>query len=103
MSNNFTNFDPEYEEKQMIFDQMVRSTKKIERKDEDELLHGEDGGMVYKYDLPVVNLPILFNKSLIVLGEKDQKEVTTPVIKLFEILDCDKDTAYESFIIKFNQ
>jgi len=25
------------------------------------------------------------------------------VIKLFEILDCEKDTAYESFIIKFNQ
>ena len=22
---------------------------------------------------------------------------------LFDILDCDKDTAYESFIIKFNQ
>ena len=54
---------------------MVRSSKKIERKDEDELLQGEDGGMVYKYDLPVVNLPILFNKSLIVLGEKDEKEV----------------------------
>jgi hypothetical protein len=54
---------------------MVRSTKKIERKDEDELLHGEDGGTVYKYDLPIVNLPLFFNKSLIVLGEKDQKEV----------------------------
>lgn len=58
-----------------MFDQMVRSTKNIERKDEDELLHGEDGGTVYKYDLPIVNLPLFFNKSLIVLGEKDQKEV----------------------------
>ena len=58
-----------------MFDQMVRSTKKIERKDEDELLHGEDGGTVYKYDLPIVNLPLFFNKSLKVLGEKDQKEV----------------------------
>jgi hypothetical protein len=37
---------------------MVRSTRNIDRKDEDELLHGEDGGTVFKYDLPIVNLPI---------------------------------------------
>ena len=74
---------------------------KLERKGEDELLHGEDGGMIYKYDLPVVNQPIEFHNKLIVVDE--EKEALTQVQQLFEILDCDKDTAYESFIIKFNQ
>jgi hypothetical protein len=41
---------------------MVRSSKKIDRKDDDELLHGEEGGTVYKYDLPIINSPIIFNK-----------------------------------------
>lgn len=33
----------------------------------------------------------------------DEDEVDTQVQKLFDILDCDKDTAYESFMIKMNQ
>jgi hypothetical protein len=37
---------------------MIRSTKNIERKDDDELLHGEEGGTVYKYDLPIINTAI---------------------------------------------
>ena len=40
---------------------MLRSSRIIERKDESELLHGEEAGTVYKYDLPVVNMPIKFN------------------------------------------
>lgn len=42
----------------MMFDQMVRSTKRIDRKDDDELRHGEEGGTVYKYDLPIINSAI---------------------------------------------
>lgn len=65
------------------------------------MLHGEEGDMIYKYDLPVINEPITFAKDLIKLeGEKAED---TQVQKLFEILDCTQDTAYESFIIKFNQ
>ena len=57
--------------------------------------------MIFKYDLPVLNMAIKFNTALALLDE--DKEADTQVEKLFEILDCDKDTAYESFIIKFNQ
>lgn len=65
-------------------------------------MHGEDGsGMIYKYDLPVLNSPIQFNNKLLVL-DQDKALEDTNVEKLFEILDCDKDTAYESFVIKFN-
>ena len=45
---------------------------KIQRKDEDELMHGEDGGMIYKYDLPIVNSPITFNNKLIVVEEETE-------------------------------
>jgi len=66
------------------------------------LLHGQEGDMIYKYDLPVVNLPMkLRNNQLMV--QKEEKEAQTQVQQLFDILDCDKDTAYESFVIKFNQ
>ena len=30
-------------------------------------------------------------------------EALTQVQKMMDILDCDKDSAYESFVIKFNQ
>ena len=73
----------------------------IDRKDDDELLHGEEGGMIFKYDLPVLNMPISFNNKLATIDQEEVKP--TEVQKLFEVLDVDKDTAYESFIIKFNQ
>jgi len=57
--------------------------------------------MVYKYDLPVVNSPIKFHNQLVPVNEEDL--APTQVQKLFEILDCDKETAYESFMIKFSQ
>ena len=34
---------------------MVTAISRIKRKEDSELLHGEEGGMIYKYDLPVVN------------------------------------------------
>jgi hypothetical protein len=94
-------YDPIEEEKEIEFNKRVSAIKGIERQEEDELLHGDDGGMIFKYDLPVLNMPIKFNTALAVLEE--EKALETSVEKLFEILDCDKDTAYESFIIKFNQ
>jgi len=94
-------YDPDEEENEMIFNQRMGAMKNIERKDEDELLLGDEGGMIYKYDLPVLNEPLKFNTGLQVIDEG--KEIETSVEKLFEILDCDKETAYESFIIKFNQ
>ena len=80
---------------------MVKSISRIERKDESDLLHGDEGGTIYKYDLPVLNQPIVFHNKLIVIDQ--DKQALTQVQELFEILDCDRDTAFESFIIKFNQ
>jgi hypothetical protein len=79
----------------------MKSVRKIERTEEFELLHGEEAGMIFKYDLPIINEGIKFKNELILLeGEAAE---ATQVEKLFDILDCDKDTAYESFMIKFSQ
>ena len=64
-------------------------------------MHGDSGSMIYKYDLPVLNLPIKFNNQVAIMDDKDNAQ--TQVQKIFEILDCYKETAYESFIIKFNK
>ena len=48
----------------MLFNQRMGAIRNIERKDDDELLHGEEGGMIYKYDLPVLNEAIKFNTGL---------------------------------------
>ena len=42
----------------MEFGKFVRSVRKISRKDENELMHGIEGDMIFKYDLPVVNMPM---------------------------------------------
>jgi hypothetical protein len=68
------------------------------RKEDTDLLHGEEGGMIFKYDLPVINLEIKFHNALVPVSETP----LTTTEKLFEMLDCDKDTAYESFMIKFS-
>jgi len=54
--------------------------------------------MLYKYDLPVVNKSIEFKSQLVTVEEAD----ITSTENLFELLECDKDTAWESFIIKHN-
>jgi hypothetical protein len=49
--------------------------------------------------LPVVNRPIEFKSQLIVKEDIPP----TAVENLFETLQIDKETSYESFIIKMNQ
>lgn len=39
--------------------------------EEDDLMHGEDGGMIFKYDLPVINSPIEFKNKLKVISEEE--------------------------------
>jgi hypothetical protein len=34
-------------------------------------MHGDSGSMIYKYDLPVLNLPIKFNNQVAVVDDKD--------------------------------
>ena len=54
---------------------MKESIKKIDRKDENSLLHGEEGDMIFKYDLPILNMPIKFHNKLATIDE--DKEITT--------------------------
>ena len=64
------------------------------------LKHNEEvGGTVFKYDLPVVNAGIVF-KSKQALRVLDQVDEMTATENLFSQLECDKDTAFESFIVK---
>lgn len=73
----------------------------VERKKESELKHNEDhGGILYKYDLPVENRPLQFKSQLIAI---DKEQENTSVENLFDTLEIDKDTSYESFTIKYNQ
>ena len=61
----------------MEFYKHVASKRNIERKDDSDLLHGEEGGMVFKYDLPVVNMPITFHNKLVKVEEGEEKEMQT--------------------------
>jgi hypothetical protein len=64
-------FDPDFQDNYYKFNKKMMSVKKIERKEEDELLHGEDAGMIFKYDLPVVNLPIKYKNEMVLLEGED--------------------------------
>lgn len=67
-----------------------------------ELIHNENvNGVIYKYDLPIVNTPIQFRNQLMVIDE--EKDAKTPMMHLCERLEIDKDSSYEQYVIKINQ
>lgn len=69
------------------------------KKSDDMLKHNvEHAGILYKYDLPIENRPIIFKSSLVVKEDAEN----TALENLCETLEVDKDTSYESFIIKMN-
>jgi hypothetical protein len=64
------------------------------------LKHDEEfNGILYKYDLPIENRPLEFRSQLVLKEEV----ANTPLQNLFDTLECDLHTAYESFVIKVNQ
>lgn len=80
--------------------QKLESTLTVSKKPDSLLKHGQEfGGVLFKYDLPVENSPIVFKSQIVVKEEIEN----TPTENLLEKLEVDKDTAYESFIIKLNQ
>ena len=92
-------FLPELEELEIEHQTKLESTLTVHKKPDNMLKHQEEyGGILYKYDLPVENKPVIFKSQNIVPVE----EPNTAVENLFETLEIDKDTAYESFIIKMN-
>ena len=95
-------FLPEREDLELKILSEMDSSLTISTKKDDQLRHNtEVGGTIYKYDLPVENVPISF-KSTSALTVQDEAVEQTSTQALFQELECDKDTAFESFIIKMN-
>lgn len=94
-------FLPEFEEKEMKHHQKLDSSISMTKKPDSMLRHGEElGGVVYKYDLPVVNQAIVFRSQQLAVREEAKP---TAVESLLAALAVDKDTSYESFVIKMHQ
>jgi len=93
-------FLPEKETREL--EQAVKQSLsiKIENKRQDNFLrHNEEySGTLFKYDLPIVNKAIEFKSQIVV----QEESALTSMENMFELLDCDKDTAWESFVIKHN-
>ena len=80
------------------------STMTISNKSDSQLRHNEEvAGMVYKYDLPVENSKIAFKNAGALVATGEEESEVTPNQALMDELECDKDTAFESFIIKHHQ
>lgn len=96
-------FLPEQEELELKLREEMDATMTISTKSDDQLRHNQEiAGVIYKYDLPVENIPIGFRNAKALALAKDQ-DMSTATSNLMEELDCDKDTAFESFIIKCHQ
>ncbi len=96
-------FLPDKEALELRLKEEMDATMTISTKSDDQLRHNtEVGGVIYKYDLPTDNTPIAF-KSVASLVTANEEEMSTATQALMEELDCDKDTAFESFIIKHHQ
>ena len=76
----------------------------LQQRPDSLLRHNTDfNGILYKYDLPTVNQAIVFRNAQNALQNIQEEEQLTATETLFKDLDCDKDTAFESFVIKHQQ
>ena len=99
---NDDEFLPEFEKIEMAHQQKLESTINMQKKPDHMLRHGEElGGVLYKYDLPILNAPIVFKSQALAL--RDEEMMPTNVEALLDALAVDKDTSYESFVIKMHQ
>ena len=80
----------------------IESSMIVKTKKETDLLHEREvDGVLYKYDLPVINAPLKLRNSLLVIDE--EKEARTPTMNLLDELEIDGESSYEQFAIKLNQ
>lgn len=93
---------PELEKKQDEHALKQETTIKVDVRADELLKHNEEyNGIVYKYDLPTVNQPITFRSlNMLQTIEDEKNSKMTATENLLNELECDKDTAFESFIIK---
>ena len=63
-------FLPDLEKREIDHQKKLESSLTVDKKPDDMLKHMQEyGGVLYKYDLPVENKPIIFRSSLIVKEE----------------------------------
>lgn len=99
---NDDDFLPDMEKKELDHQRKMESSISVTKKPDDMLRHNEDfGGILYKYDLPIVNKPITFRSQALAI--KEEEVPPTPVENLLGQLDVDMNTSYESFVIKMHQ
>lgn len=93
-------FLPDREELELRLREEMDASLTISTRSDDQLKHNEEvGGVIFKYDMPTVNTPIAFKNAAALMAIEDELS-ETPTQTLMKELDCDKDTAFESFIIK---
>lgn len=69
---NDDEFLPDLERKELEHQKKMESSISVQKKPDDMLKHNEDyGGVLYKYDLPVVNKPVQFRSQALMLREED--------------------------------
>jgi hypothetical protein len=67
---NDDDFLPDIEELEIEHQKKLDSIIQVSKKPDDMLRHNEDvGGILYKYDLPIENKPIVFRSELVVKEE----------------------------------
>jgi hypothetical protein len=94
---NQDDFLPDREALEIEHQMQNESRIALNRRPDDMLRHETDyNGILYKYDLPTENFPIVF-RSMSQLAEREAEERLTSTENLMETLDCDRDTAFESF------
>ena len=96
---NDDEFLPDKEQAEIDAQTKEESTISLDIGGTDALREKDVGGTVFKYDLPVENTAITF-KSQQALALKEQVLPDTACENLFSKLECDKDTAFEGFIVK---
>lgn len=96
-------FLPDRESKEIEHQMRMEAQITLSRRPDDMLRHNADfSGILYKYDLPTENLPIVFRSNANLIAAEEAAEPTSTE-SLLDTLECDKDTAFESFVIKMQQ
>lgn len=73
----------------------------LQQRPDSLLRHNTDfNGILFKYDLPTLNQAIVFRSAQNALQSMENQETLTATESLLQNLACDKDTAFEAFVIK---
>jgi hypothetical protein len=81
------------------------SLKIVDTSEIDEIHHDEEvKGVYYKYGLPVKNEIYKPHQAYLQeLKEKEKAQALTATENIMELFDLNKDSSYESLVIKYNQ